>query len=126
MLSQVFKLGWVRETIISEEIPKVFMSRFCGSEHENPRETCQHLPSIPEAGSKDVTQSHDTQPQSICSENLHYVSHNQERTAKHRRIVNMCSGALCFEETPFLRQKGNGNFKAHFIRNEHTRCNIMV
>lgn len=50
--------------------------------------------SIPEAGSKDVTQSHDNKPQSICSENLHYVSHNQERTAKDRQFVDMCRG-LC-------------------------------
>lgn len=37
-------------------------------------------------------QSHDAKPQSICSENLHYVSHDQETTAKGIRFVNMCRG----------------------------------
>lgn len=49
-----------------------------------------HLPSIPEAESEDVTQSHDVKPQSIYAENLLSVSPDQERAGKGTQVVHIC------------------------------------
>lgn len=62
-----------------------------------------------------MTQSHDNKPQSICSENLHYVSHNQERTAKGRQFVNMLR-RLCGLKKHVLTSKGPSIKKMAFLK----------
>lgn len=62
-------------------------------------------PQFPEPGSKDVIQSHDIKPQSICSEKVALYNPQPRRTAKGMRFFDMCRG-FCGLKRYVLTSKG--------------------
>ena len=126
----MLQLVWVKLTK-NLRLLQHFLEQVLWRKAKHPRETCQHLPLIPEAGSKNVSQSHDSEPQSICSENTALCKPRQESAAKG----SVCSPSPIVtpnSTTPFLTPRQNatvlsahcsptaGTIPSHLVSNKNT------
>lgn len=101
------ELGWINTDYKFWEDSKSFLELILGDKaQKNPWEAYQHLPSILEAGSEDVTQSHDIKPQSICSEKVVLCKPPPRKKNKRNEDLLTCAGDSVILKKMFSHQKG--------------------